>query len=496
MTQLVCARDDAPQEAELPILNTAPHLGEPKLTIVPALSELQIARNARLERELGADVWATLTPAQQAAERQTLLRLVEQADEEDTLIDEIGRRGYTFAELDLLFPVIDEAEPSASAPAIFSDLLSAYANVGRLRPWFAEGAIEGTPIIMFSGPEKSHKSWTAMQLAVATVLGNRWLGQFKVKRPGPVVYLDGEYGEYEFTRRIARIARGMGANPLDVLPQIHHLYSAGLTLVATDPTLRASLAAVARVKPSLIVVDPLRNHLSGNENDAHVILDAFKCIASLRDAGKCPVMVLHHLNKSGGFTGSRAITTRADLIIEGSDGLAPSYSVRGRTVRPQLDPIAQPFTIEAAHENDSDDTIAATRITYAAAEDGGPSGKAGQSAVPPGLSKFHADIYRFLDKQETARSANYVAKVVGRSAADTKKALNAMTDAGHLEFMAGGAEHKGKAYDGWAINPDGAATPTTDPTDIGPDVGIDAAPTPDPEDVTMPENSTPTATPT
>lgn len=83
----------------------------------------------------------------------------------------------------------------------------------------------------------------------------------------------------------------------------------------------------------------------------------------LRDAARCPVLALHHLNKSGGFTGNRAITTRADLIIEGSDDEKPEYETRGRQLRARIDPIAQPFTISVEHENDDDDTMAATRIT-------------------------------------------------------------------------------------------------------------------------------------
>jgi hypothetical protein len=257
---------------------------------------------------------------------------------------------------------------SAADASLWSDLVSTFAGVGRERPWFAEGAIEGAPLIMFSGPEKSHKSWTGMQLAVATVTGGAWLGRFPIRKPGRVVYLDGEYGEHEFTRRVVRIARGMGAHPREVLAAIRHHYSVDLVLLPSDATFRRVLAAVRAEPPSLIVLDPLRNHLDGSENDSDAVVRAYRCLDALRVAGCCPVLSIHHLNKSGGFSGSRAITTRADLIIEGSDAETPTYSVRGRTVRPTVDAIARPFSIAISHEHDGDDAIAATRLVWAPAE--------------------------------------------------------------------------------------------------------------------------------
>ena len=283
----------------------------------------------------------------------------------------------------------DPGQASAPAP-LWSDLLAAYAGVGAERPWFAEGAIEGSPIIMFSGPEKSHKSWSAMQLAAATVVGGPWLERFPVRRPGPVVYLDGEYGEHEFARRVVRLSRGMGAEPTDVLRNIRHFYSAQMTLTPGDGALRKVLSAIGAERPSLVVLDPLRNHLDGSENDSDVIVRAYKCLDALRGAGQCPVLVIHHLNKSGGFSGSRAITTRADFIVEGSDTTTPTYTARGRTLRPALDSIAQPFVIDVTHENDHDDRIAATRLAWRSAEAPTRGGKAACS--PEQLAKVRTYI--------------------------------------------------------------------------------------------------------
>lgn len=110
-----------------------------------------------------------------------------------------------------------------------------------------------------------------MDLAVATVLGGKWLGRFQIHRAGPVVYLDGEYGAHEFVPRVARIARAMGADPRQVLRQVWHLYSTSLVLSSGDAEFARVKEAIGAGKPKLVVLDPLRNHLNGDENSAPVI---------------------------------------------------------------------------------------------------------------------------------------------------------------------------------------------------------------------------------
>jgi hypothetical protein len=170
----------------------------------------------------------------------------------------------------------------------------------------------------------------------------------------------------------------------------------------------------------------------------------------------CPLLNLHHLNKSGTFTGNRAITTRADLIFEGSDAETPSYKTSGRTVRPMIDPIAQPFTISATHEHDDDDTIATTRITCSSA--------GGTTSLPPGVSVFGGKLLALLGKQKEARTTSYIAKAVSRSGTDTEAELRRLKDAGHVEEVFGGVVFKGTPYDGWAL-----ATPDEDPRRDTPD---------------------------
>jgi hypothetical protein len=227
--------------------------------------------------------------------------------------------------------------------------------------------------------------------------------------------LDAEYGEDEFVRRIVRIARGMGEKDArKVLRQIHHLHSSQMSLVHSDSLFRKVKSDIAAIRPALVEIDPLRNHLDGDENESGVVKRAYKCLDELRGIGRCPVLAPHHLNKSGHYSGSRAIATMGDLLIEGTDVESPVYTANGRKVRSK-DPIAGPFQIEVSHENDEDDAIAATRVTLVTAKKADPA------------ITWHTvtgkKILEFLATQKEPRAANYIAKAVSCSGKAAKKEL-------------------------------------------------------------------------
>lgn len=228
------------------------------------------------------------------------------------------------------------------------------------REWFAESAIEGNPLIVLSGPEKSGKSWAAIQLAVATTHGGYWLDAWRITRPGNVVYLDSEYGGQDFQRRVRRIARADQITE-EVLYAIRHLHSGDISLDLECVKLRRIIKDIKEFPPALVVIDPFRNHLPGDETIAKDVLAALAVVAEIRDVAKCPVLLLHHLTKGGTMAGSRAVSTRADLLIDGTDKEVPLYTARGRYLRRQ-DTITEPFEIRIEHEHDENDALAESYV--------------------------------------------------------------------------------------------------------------------------------------
>lgn len=309
------------------------------------------------------------------------------------------------------------------------------------RDWFARGAIEGAPLVMLLGPEKAGKSWKMGDLVVATTMGLQWLHQFQIERPGRVLYLDGEYGPPEFARRIARLARGRGIDPQRVTDKLDYHYSTDFVLEKNNPAYRRVAKDVRRNEYQLIILDPLRNHLEGSENESQVINDAFRALNAIRTAARCPVVTLHHLNKVGQFAGSRAITARNDLLLEGTDTDPPVYMAKGRTLRSHTDPIAQPFVVEVEHLNDDDEERAKTIVTWK------PQGAF--SSDPKNLKPLERKLLDCLRAQKAPRSLNYLASAVNSKSERIGEPLDRLEDLGLIEFCELSVEYRGKMYDGY-----------------------------------------------
>jgi hypothetical protein len=313
----------------------------------------------------------------------------------------------------------------------YVDLVAELDSIGAKRDWFAEGALEGTPLVVLAGAEKKGKSYAIAQLAVATITGGMWLGAFPIRRPGTFVVLDAEYGPHEYTRRVARIARAEGHDPREVLAGLRYYYG-GFGLEADrNSDFGQIFEDIKRDKPAAMAVDPLRNYLGeGDENSAKDVLTAMRLLSAARDWGECPVVAAHHLNRAGTMSGSRALKTRADLFIEGTDDDEPSYNTIGRTIR-RADRIRQPFIIDITHEDDDDDTIAKTFVR---------ARFAGEQTERGTLTRSALRVLDALKKHVGGASKSTLRKALGNA--------NAGLVGGALEELrnAGLAEKKGELW--------------------------------------------------
>src|SRR5262249_15978501 len=148
----------------------------------------------------------------------------------------------------------------------------------------------GNPIGLLVGKEKSGKSWLGLEMAVSTICGDSFLGRFPVRRQGPVLLLDAEYGKHETTRRFIRLARAHGREAIQLADDFDYVHARGWSIkydrdeqprnkVTSDVRRLVSdlreMRKAGDAGPALIVIDPLRNFLAGNENDAEAVTDFF-----------------------------------------------------------------------------------------------------------------------------------------------------------------------------------------------------------------------------
>ena len=248
-------------------------------------------------------------------------------------------------------------------PNLYCNLADVLDGLGPERDWFCEGVIEGiSPLVVLAAPEKSGKSWMLADLAVATIAGTRWLGRFEIMRPGDVVLLDAECGVQETARRIARVARGHGCDPRDVLPHVRYVNAYWLLDQMDDDDWNAIRRDFNNERPALTIVDPLRGHMSGSEDCTKDMMAALQGALDFGRRGLCPVVIAHHVNKNGVIGGNRALRTTADLILTGTDEERPWYSAIGRRIRGADSIGGKRFRVEVQHEHDDDDSQARTMV--------------------------------------------------------------------------------------------------------------------------------------
>jgi hypothetical protein len=333
----------------------------------------------------------------------------------------------------------------------FSDLASSLA-ADRRRDWFARGAIEGAPIACIAAPEKRGKSWMVADLAVQAIAGGAWLGVFEITRPGPVVIVDTENGAHEYARRVARIARAHGLDANNATRAVMHRWASDLLLVDGNSAIDELIEECLDVKPAAIVFDPWRNFLAGDENSATDTIAALRHVARIRDALSCPAILLHHVNRDGKMSGSRALRGRCDLFIEGgerSEGAAPIYRAMGRTLRPS-DAISQPFRINLEHENDDDDRTACTRVIFSAiAEAPIPYALAADGELSKDAKRALAELQAHPEGL-TARRLRDLAKWNGKQAAAALDELSKAALAGVEQ-----AGKNGRSFPLWRATSEG-----------------------------------------
>lgn len=231
-----------------------------------------------------------------------------------------------------------EHMPALTGLAFTADSLAAEPVPRRV--WHVESLIPSRVVTLLQGDGGTGKSILALQLAVATVTGQRWLSQ--EVRPGNVVYLSAEDDRGELHRRLDAICTDYGID-LGELTGLKILDVTGVDSVlgAADrqgrllPTDRwRELEQIARAwEPVLIVLDNLADIFAGEENSRP---QARQFIAQLQGCAarqNASLLLLGHPSLAGMASGT------------GSSGsTAWNNSVRSRLYleRPKIDGEAGP----------------------------------------------------------------------------------------------------------------------------------------------------------
>lgn len=174
--------------------------------------------------------------------------------------------------------------------------------------WRIEGVLPAQGVGILAGPAGYGKSWALLDLAIATALGEKWLGQFPA-RPGRVLYIDEESSEELLGIRVRKLLAFRAGRPESL--DIH--FCVGQSVSLSDPVGIARLRTLlSELRPTLIIVDSFIRVHRAEENSASDMAAVSGVIRELVREFNCAFFFADHQRKAG------AGETSLDTMLRGS----------------------------------------------------------------------------------------------------------------------------------------------------------------------------------
>lgn len=232
-----------------------------------------------------------------------------------------------------------------------------------------EGLLYAPGTLLLSGPSKSRKTFTTLDLAIAIASGGKWLG--RQCAASPVLYLNLELQDFAITERIAKICGARG-HPAPANLHIWNLRGKKVSLLELKKRLPAKIAAMGA---KAVAVDPHYkiSSVSGMEessnDDMGLLLGEME---SLCHDARSALILTHHFakgdasakNAADRASGAGTFTRWPDVFVTFTphaeeDNMTidfflrnfapvPSFVVRWLHPRWQLEPSLDPLDLKRA----------------------------------------------------------------------------------------------------------------------------------------------------
>lgn len=179
-----------------------------------------------------------------------------------------------------------------------------------LQHWLVRDVWARRAVGVIGGAAKSFKSYLALDLAFSVASATPALGRFPVEHPGLALVYLAEDSLPDVRSRIEALCRHRGVD-------IQHL---GLAVIA-EPTLQLDTrfdqdrlrATIARLKPRLVLLDPLVRLHSGDENDSRDVSRLLGYFRDLQRTFDLALAIVHHVSKKAHSRPGQALRGSSDL---------------------------------------------------------------------------------------------------------------------------------------------------------------------------------------
>jgi hypothetical protein len=249
---------------------------------------------------------------------------------------------------------VGPVETSSSAASTFTVLAASKLECDpNYKPWLIERLWTIHAVGFVSGPPKSFKTWTVLEMAVSVATGLPCFGAFPVHRTGPVLLYAAEDPASALRLRLQALARHHGLN----LDQIDIRVICADSLRLDRPADRQKLAATVELhRPALLVLDPLVRLHALDENQAAPMAELLGHIRTLQRASATAIAIVHHSRKASAHSAGQSLRGSSDLYAF-VDSLVSLQRHHGRVTlsaehrsAPELAPV--PLELFAADQTD------------------------------------------------------------------------------------------------------------------------------------------------
>jgi hypothetical protein len=186
--------------------------------------------------------------------------------------------------------------------------------------WLVEGLWGASSVGVIGGAPKCAKTWLGLDMALSVATGTACLGTYAVPEPGPVLVYLAEDALPVLRQRVAGMARHRG---LDLAGVEVHVITAPTLRLDRDPDRTRLREAAARLRPRLLVLDPLVRLHGIDENNAGEVAALLAYFRSLQRQLEMSVLLVHHARKNaaGGDAAGQGLRGSSDIHAFGDSNL-------------------------------------------------------------------------------------------------------------------------------------------------------------------------------
>jgi hypothetical protein len=207
--------------------------------------------------------------------------------------------------------------PDSSLPVVRIAEIPLESNAPR---WLVEQLWGASSVGVIGGAPKCSKTWLGLDLALSVATGTACLGKYAVPATGPVLIYLAEDALPIVRQRVEGMARHRGL----ALEQVEiHVITAPTLRLDRDPHRRQLLETAKRLRPRLLLLDPLVRLHGIDENNASEVAGLLAYIRALQRQLDLSVILVHHTRKNagGGVAAGQALRGSGDLHAFGDSNL-------------------------------------------------------------------------------------------------------------------------------------------------------------------------------